>query len=123
MASSERFRRILPGRWLLTAGALALLGVWACLNPETDDFPTFEGSDGSGEPTGVAPGSGSGGSGGSGALGGGAGSSATGSGASNAGSGAAGEAGAGGVPPAAPAGGEEPDGGVADAGERVGDGG
>jgi hypothetical protein len=118
MASSERFRRILPGRWLL-GGALALLGVWACLNPETDDFPTFEGNDGSGAPTGVVPG----GSGGSGALGGGAGSSAMGSGASNAGSGAAGEAGAGGAPPAAPAGGEEPDGGVADAGERVGDGG
>ncbi|MEY2933087.1 MAG: hypothetical protein RL033_3836 [Pseudomonadota bacterium] len=125
MASNELFGRILSDRTRLTAVALALLGVWACLNPETDDFPTANGSGGSGEPTGVAPDNSSGGSGGSssGAFGGGAGSGAAGSAASNAGSGAAGAAGAAGAPSEAPVDGGVPDAGVVDAGGSVSDGG
>lgn len=44
MAGSE-----LSARWRWRgAGALVLLGGWACLNPETDDFPTYAGAGGSG---------------------------------------------------------------------------
>lgn len=43
-------------RWrVAAAGALSALGVWACLNPETDDFPTYDVSAGGSGATAVDP--------------------------------------------------------------------
>jgi hypothetical protein len=110
-----------PQRRLL-AGALALLALWACLNPETDDFPTADGTGGSA--TGVVPGNGQGG--GSGALDGSGGGAPTGVGGSsmgNAGSAGTSAGGSGGAeaPPASGPDGGVPDAGAADAGGQVSD--
>lgn len=104
MASFELF-----SRWrAATAGALVAFGVWACLNPETDDFPTYENGAGGSGATAVDPnGGGTGGAFGDGAGGSGAaGGPATG----NAG-------GSGGTAPSPPANpGPDPDAGAPDAG-------
>lgn len=101
-------------RWRLAVGALLWLGVWACLNPETDDFPTADGSGGSADSAGNAPVPGA--QGGSNAFGGGSGGASAGGNAASgaAGSGAAGAAGSAGME--APPDGGVPDAGTADAG-------
>lgn len=107
--------------WTPVAAALVSIGVWACLNPETDDFPTYQDGAGGSGATAADPNAG----GSSGELNGGS----TAGGAGNAPQGAAGGSSPGGAGgPAQPPVDQVPDAGApdagpADAGEVVSDGG